>query len=113
MSILQLLKKRLQKFKTRLSTDNGEEIPTASESDDFAMILLLKKRKLDRNARYMNTTFILPTSNIAERFFSCATYALNDLRQSLSPTNLELHLFLKINRRLWDEKLVSQIVGEN
>ena len=100
----------------RLSTDNGEEIPTASESDasdDFATTLLLKKRKLDRNARYMNTTFILPTSNIAERFFSCATYALNDLRQSLSPTNLEMQLFLKINRRLWDEKLVSQIVGEN
>ena len=42
--------------------------------------------------------FKLPTSNLLERFFSTAEYAYSDLPQNLLPQNLEMQLFLKINK---------------
>ena len=83
---------------------------TASSCSDFA-VDLLKKRKLERkSSEYMNVKFILPTSNLVERFFSTAPYAYSDLRRNLLPYNLEMLLFLKLNQRFWDEKLVSSVL---
>ena len=55
---------------------------------------------------FLDTKFALPTTNVAEIF-------LNDLRKSISPVNLEEQMFLKLNRRFWDIKIVvkSQIRG--
>ena len=36
---------------------------------------------------------------------SKAEYVYSDLRQNLIPQNLEMQLFLKMNEKLWDEKL--------
>ena len=85
---------------------------TNSETSiDFAATLL-KKRKIEKaGSQYMNVKFILPTSNLVERFFSSATYSFGDLRQSLLPMNLEMQLFLKINQRFWNEQFVASIVA--
>lgn len=50
---------------------------------------VLKKRKItiDRSP-YLDTRFILPTTNLVERMFSKAGYAFSKCRKSLSPTNL-------------------------
>ena len=78
---------------------------------------ILKKRKLEKTASeetkdFIHTRFFLATSNILERFFSSAGYAFIDYRQSLTPMNLEMQLFLKFNKKFWDNKLVSKMCSE-
>ena len=86
------------------------DAPLESDKEDFAMDII-KKRRLGstKKEEFMNTNFLLPTSNIIERFFSSATFAFDDHRQRLLPIHLEEQLFLKINNKFWDEKLVSGI----
>ena len=96
----------------KIINDSENEL---SDNEKEAAILLknfLKKRKIEKaGSQYMNVKFILPTSNLVERFFSSATYSFGDLRQSLLPMNLEMQLFLKINQRFWNEQIVASIVA--
>ena len=46
---------------------------------DFAEAILQKRQKKEHESKYLNCLFLFPTSNILERFFSVAGYALNDL----------------------------------
>ena len=75
---------------------------------------MLKKRKIEKletqeKCAFKNSRFLLPTSNIIERFFSTAGYAFNDHRQNLTTMNLEMQLFLRMNEDFWDPELVTQI----
>ena len=84
----------------------------AGTSNDFAESLL-KKRKIEKTGLkscYMNCKFLVPTSNIIERFFSSATFSYNHLRRKIMPLNLEMQLFLKMNKRFWDSNLVSEVL---
>ena len=87
-----------------------------SISEKNRINLLIKKRKLQLSSQkvseYESLKFLLPTSNILERFFSSATYSFSDLRQKLLPMNLEMQLFLKVNEKFWDENLVSQALND-
>lgn len=65
---------------------------------------ILKKPRLDTN--YMDLKFVPPTSNIVERLFSQAKLYMTPLRKSMEPKHLEMLLFLRCNRNLWDEKLL-------
>ena len=49
----------------------------------------------------------LPRALKRERLFSTAKFIFSDLRRSLLPRNLEMQLFLKLNRDLWDFGLVE------
>ena len=51
---------------------------------------------------FLDTRFILPTSNICERLFSKAGFALSDRRKSIHPAALEEQMFLHINSSLWN-----------
>lgn len=84
--------------------------------DQTSAFLVLKPRKTDfekqiledvqaenvKNSKQMSTYSFVSTSNICERLFSSAGYALNDRRKGLLPTRLEMHLFLYVNARFWD-----------
>ena len=90
-----------------------------AESDntsDFAERILKKgnrqKTASEETKDFIDTRFFLPTSNISERFFSSAGYAFNDYRQSLTPMNLEMQLFLKFNKKFRDIELVSRMCSE-
>jgi hypothetical protein len=76
---------------------------------DFASAVL-KRRKIQSVSLYMDCRFILPTSNVCERFFSTAGYCLNDYRQNILPLNLEKQLFLKVNKAFWDARAVSKVI---
>ena len=78
--------------------------------DDFATTLLKKRQKTVNKSHYLDLRFIIPTSDIIERFFSSAGYASNDLRQRLVPATLEEQLFLKVNRRFWTQKTVNDVL---
>jgi len=88
-------------FKTHMITndDNGES---------FAEQVLKKQRIF----QYQDLSFIPPTSNHAERFFSAASFVMTDLRKSTLPKNLEMIMFLKFNRKWWDVKLLATVFNE-
>ena len=94
---------------------NKKRSNSQDSDSDFAS-LLIKKRRLQLSSQkvseYESLKFLLPTSNILERFFSSATYSFSDLRQKLLPMNLEVQLFLKVNEKFWDENLVSQALND-
>ena len=52
--------------------------------------------------------WIPTTSNICERLFSKAKLTVGLLRTSLSPFMLEMLLFLRLNRDLWDLHRVAK-----
>ena len=87
------------------------EAARAEKENDFATEILQKRVKVQQS-EFKDTRFVLPTSNVAERFFSQAGIAYNDLRKRLSPVNLEEQMFLKLNRRFWDVKSVIDIVNQ-
>ncbi|EGZ18606.1 hypothetical protein PHYSODRAFT_455242, partial [Phytophthora sojae] len=68
-----------------------------------------KKRKAPRRSQYVAVTYVPPTSNECERFFSAAKLVLTDVRKSLSPTMLEMLMCLQYNRDLWDVNTVEQV----
>ena len=96
------------------TSGRGKTQNPENESDFVASII--KKRKIATGVsrsqpRYMDSHFLLPTSNLLERFFSTADYS--ELRQNLLPQNLEMQLFLKINKKYWDNEFVPKVVAEN
>lgn len=83
--------------------------PSPQKELSFAERALKRVRLQKRN--YVDVSFICPTSNVVERLFSTAKFVFSDLRRSLLPRNLEMILFLKLNRELWDLGLVSRVVN--
>ena len=99
-----------------LKVQDTVQTPTADDDQEYgnSVELMLKKRKMEKLATqekcaFKDSRFLLPTSNIIERFFSTAGYAFNDHRQNLTPMNLEMQLFLRMNKDFWDPELVTQI----
>ena len=79
---------------------------------------LLKKRKLEKlscqaKCVFQDSRYLLATSNIIEWFFSTAGHAFSDHRQGLRPMNLEMHFFVKINKKFWDAETVTQLLIVN
>lgn len=62
--------------------------------------------------QYQDLRFIPPTSNICERFFSLAKLVYSDLRKAMKRTTLEMILFLRLNRHLWDMDMVQKVVRD-
>ena len=109
--------KEKQACVTLLRPANAETGSPASDSHDAGTSIVeraLKRQRRDGsasthgNSPYIDTRFILPTSNLSERLFSTAGYAFSDYRKGLLPQNLEEQIFLKANRHLWDVETLSQ-----
>ena len=87
---------------------NQAEIETDEENEDFAQTILKKPRR-DKESNYLSCKFVLPTSNLLERFFALPD--LHEMRQSISPCHREEQLYLKVNNKFWNETLVNTIVN--
>ena len=94
-----------------LQASQGSLMATVPDNDvdDFATICLEKRKKTGKSSLYISPNFILPTSDMVERFFSNAGFAFSDFRQVLLPINLEMQLFLKVNHRFWDDHTVDTV----
>ena len=91
----------------------SESIASGGDSQRKLSLLerTLKRRKMVGSAgKYIDTRFIVPTSNMVESFFSRAGYALNDRRRSLLPANLEAQMFLLANTGFWNVEDVRKVV---
>lgn len=97
-----------------LKIEMGEE----SESSSPPLTILERAAKRVRMSTtcavqiYSDTRFIVPTSNVCERFFSTAGHALSDRRKSILPSNFEAQLFLNFNWSLWGIEDVNGVINE-
>ena len=87
---------------------------TSTEGDDCLSFAqrALKRQKMagwDNSNNYMDTRFLLPTSNICERLFSKCGHVLTNRRKGLMPANLESQIFLHFNRDLWNTKDIQKL----
>jgi hypothetical protein len=101
----------LEPFRQANNTSVGVGISPVKPDTPYALQALKKKRKVMNN-EFIDLSFIPPTSNIVERLFSAARRVLTDYRKSMSPYTFECVMFLKMNRKLWDASLVSNIVAK-
>lgn len=68
---------------------------------------------MSRNSsRFINTSFLSPTSNEVERLFSMTARVFSTKRRQLLPRTLESLVFLNRNRTLWNVGTVSRIVND-
>jgi hypothetical protein len=78
----------------------------------FAERALKRQRKLQVSvSSYIDTRFILPTSNHVKRLLSVTKRTYSTKRRSIEPRTLEALIYLKQNRMLWDMALVSTVVN--
>jgi len=63
---------------------------------------------INNPSKYIDLTFIPPTSNIVERLFSLAGRIYCDNRKSLDNSTLEEIIFLNQNKDLWNESVVDK-----
>jgi hypothetical protein len=102
---LSMLEKiELEKLKIDCPTN-----PSPLQDVSFAERALKRVRVQDKI--YQDAYFICPTSNVVKRLFSTAKFVFSDLRRSLLPRNLEILLFLKLNRDLWDLEIKVIYIG--
>ena len=85
-----------------------------NELDDSAFRLLAENRarKKARHSlfasNYRSTKHIRGTTNSVERLFSRAKIVMTGQRKRMTPRHLELLMFLRMNRHLWNEETVQQ-----
>lgn len=91
--------------------EDSEDEVREGDKVDFALNLLKrnKKRKISAESKYIDLTWIPPTSNIVERLFSAARLVLTDYRKSMDDYSFECLMFLKTNNTFWDLALFNEI----
>lgn len=89
---------------------------TAGENLTFEQGLLRSveatKRAAARGslAEFRSTFHVSPTSNIVERLFSRAGLIMRPNRRQMDPSTLEMLLMLRLNKDMWGEKTVQDII---
>lgn len=102
-----LIDKTGQTFDPRNVDSQGEE-----EKLDYAETIrrnAVKSNKRKSNkSLYRSVAHCISTSNVCERLFSLAKLLMCSLRKSMSPSTLNMRLFLKANRNLWPSAFIIQ-----
>eukprot|EP00171_Calliarthron_tuberculosum_P023569 IDg23569t1 len=88
------------------STSIGGEPPASSP---IAAKLATGKRRC-MTSKYRNCGFIVGSAAEVERLWSVAKFILSDYRMATTPELFESLIFLKINAKFWDVRLVSEAV---
>lgn len=104
-----------------LRKDGGAGDAAEGGSDAAEMTLVQKIRAGKRKQReetvgetqYHDSNFILASAAEVERLWSHAGLVLTKARRGMTPMLLEAILFLKFNRRFWDQNLVSEAYAMN
>lgn len=68
----------------------------------------MSRKKARHNNSYNCVDHIVPTSNSCERLFSQCKLVYSDHRQRMLPMNLEICMYLKTNKHLWDATTVEE-----
>ena len=92
------------------------EETTDGNAEDSDLLSMSERRKKRRKVaaipkRYINCDFVLGSVAEVERLWSIAKHILGDVRHKLAPMMLEALLFLRFNKRFWDDQLVAQAIS--
>ena len=63
--------------------------------------------------KYRSTFHICPTSNMVERLFSRAGIIMSPRRRQMDPSTLEMFLMLRVNKHMWGEETLQNIIDKN
>ena len=63
-------------------------------------------------SKHRSTKHVAPTSNVCERVFSRAKLVMRPHRKHMSPFHLEMLIFLRCNKGLWNEATVEDFFSE-
>jgi hypothetical protein len=70
-----------------------------------------KKARVAPPSAYRSVKHVVySTTNIVERLFSRAKIVLSDLRNRMTPRHLEDVLYLRVNRNLWNEVTIQEVM---
>ena len=64
----------------------------------------------ENNAGFIDSSFIIGTTDVVERFFSECKNVLTDKRSGMTPFVFESIMFLKANAALWNAEDVAQAI---
>ena len=95
--------------------DDSEDAPRAEVSfveQNRSAHEELEHKRMRTSSKYVDTRFVLETSNVCEQLFSKAKHIMTPTRRRMDPSTLESILLLKINSDLWDAELVQEILDE-
>ncbi|OWZ05126.1 hypothetical protein PHMEG_00022844 [Phytophthora megakarya] len=93
-----------------------KETPAREDTSNSIVKAAFKKRGVSKCSNYTDVSYVPPTSNKCERFFSATKQVLSDLRMSLSPNKLAMLMLLQYNRKMWDVHMVEELrarIGSN
>jgi hypothetical protein len=96
--LLTLMEKEALSFLKTSKTCN--EPAPIDKPFDFAEGIVQQKKLRVCETSYVDTTYIVPTSNLVERLFSSSKDVLSDKRKSIKQESVELIMFLKVNRKM-------------
>jgi hypothetical protein len=105
----------LEQFLLPNVVDNIVEIEQPLQNPIDKAINNVNKNKKQRTptekkaSKYMDLKFVIPDSNLCERLFSRAKIILSERRKAIVPYHLEALLFLKYNKKLWDENTIAKV----
>lgn len=94
----------------------GESVDQDAHTENlFLAERALKRRRLGNTSvtTYLDTRFLLSTSNICQRLFSKAGWSLENRRKGIHPTSFEAHIFLNLNPELWGLGEVNELLISN
>ena len=72
----------------------------------------LKKLRAQPRDEYIDCSFILATAVGVERLWSLAKNVLTDRRRGMATLMVQVILFLKENRELWNDEMVFQSIAK-
>ena len=72
-----------------------------------------RKRLKTDTSKYRSTEHVSSTTNIVEQIISQAKLIMNEKRKKMDPDILFLLLFLKMNRHMFDERVIQHILDNN
>ena len=102
----------MERFKEARDDSDGEE---HEERHGYAEAVLDRERKRRRiseaqRSEYIPLSWTPSTNNENERVFSKNKHVFSEFRRGLHTRTLEALMFLKINRALWDLKMIHYII---
>ncbi|ETV84120.1 hypothetical protein H257_03430 [Aphanomyces astaci] len=89
------------------------EAVVAEKHETYAERALKRQRRVPSEDKFLDCRFIIPTSNICERFFSATKRAIGDHRCGSLPKNFESQSFLYANVDMWSMDEVQKIMQAN
>jgi hypothetical protein len=103
-----------------LKPETPAEEPVLQATDTLAAIDQIFSKNRNKKpatvsavSRYVDLSYIPPTSNHVERLFSSVKLLLGDLRGRLTDAHLEATVFLKENRKYWHQGMVDELVARS